>query len=448
MHTIKVDMPSTVNKSAVVVCHPYGEYTIKNLHLIIHNGRYVIHQDNSGSAFLDANQIATEENLIIEHLGNEGSDWLSVTAQGDGLSSGQIKRFRNCTFISPIVPISMHGNSNFKQPSKVLFEGCTGIISKPLNIDHPAQGYNYDGIYITHYGNGRPHDVTFIGCNFPSISYKTDANPKTVLTDNAHDIRNISTYLHGYGNKLSVIQAYCPLILVFVTKGTNISIEGGTAYSAIIGDELYSVKAYNSNGIFAGTEVIGNNIAGLSLATRLGNCANINKTLNLTLGSKKVSIIFDANYSLMSNNEIIEIINNKLNGYATVSIGYPKNLIVFDDMCIIDNNVSDTTISVGDVISYDFTNCGIKIATENEKIIGIAAEYIEPNKSGRIVIKNNIVFQVGREYYQSTYYTGGLKSVNVGSFYKVSGNGKLEEQASKDVHSQFVGIAKDLIRGL
>ena len=239
--------------------------------------------------------------------------------------------------------------------------------------------------------------------------------------------------MRGHGNKLSVIQAFCPQTLVFESN-SNITIDKtSSAYSDLLGDVLYNIAAYNSKAIYAGTEIVkGNNV---SLGVRLGNCSTNNKTLIITVGSNNHTVLFNENYINMNNNQVLEKINQQLNSYATAKVGNPQNLIVFDDMCVIDNNVGSKTIMLGDIVTYDYMNCGIKNASENDIIIGVAAEYIEPGNTGRVIKKSGVAFQVGRIYADSTYYTGGLVNVTAGVYYKADSNGNLIAQAQRDNYS-------------
>ena len=75
----------------------------------------------------------------------------------------------------------MHGGNNCDTPSSVLFKNCTAIIKNPLSLDNPTVGYNYDGIYVHHYGNGQDYYITMEGCNFPSIAYRDDLNSSVTL---------------------------------------------------------------------------------------------------------------------------------------------------------------------------------------------------------------------------------------------------------------------------
>jgi hypothetical protein len=343
----------------------------------------------------------------------------------------------------------MHGGDNYNMESRVLFKNCTAIIKNPLNVDNPSEGYNYDGIYINHFGNGQDFFITMEGCCFPSISYRDDLNSSVNLQNKAHTVLNMKNYVYGHGNKLSVIQAFCPQTLVFESNADITIDKTSSAYSDLIGDVLYNIAAHNSKAIYAGTEIVGGSRSwNVSLGIRLGDCSTNNKTLVVNIGGNNITILFNEDYTNMNNNQVLTKINQQLNSYAAAKIGNPQHLIVFDDMCIIDNNVGLKTIMVGDIVAYDYANCGIKVAGENDDVIGISAEYIEPGNTGRVIKKSGIAFQVGREYADAIYYAGGLESVIAGVYYKANSDGKLVAQSQKDGYSQFVGISDDLIKGL
>lgn len=133
---------------------------LENLIVTGKNVRYPIH-DESSNAIKDWKR--NVKNCTFEHLGSPSGKWTSLTAWGEGCSSGSVSIFENCIFITNSVTgaYGCHNNINFTKPSKHKFVNCRFLNKNP-------SGYSAK---FGSMGSTQIDEVEFINCRFTGKIY-------------------------------------------------------------------------------------------------------------------------------------------------------------------------------------------------------------------------------------------------------------------------------------
>ena len=133
---------------------------LENLIVTGKNVRYPVH-DESSNAIKDWKR--NVKNCTFEHLGSPSGKWTSLTAWGEGCSSGSESIFENCIFITNSVTgaYGCHNNINFTKPSKHKFISC-----RFLNKN--TSGYS---VKFGSMGSTQTDEVEFINCRFTGKIY-------------------------------------------------------------------------------------------------------------------------------------------------------------------------------------------------------------------------------------------------------------------------------------
>lgn len=446
----KVKLKITSPKNLLGQCFQYiqcvflnGNSIVSNFDVSIEGGRYGIHQESGGNKLSEDYHATTIlDNVDVVHHGNNdyvnGSSWTSTHAQANGMNSGQKMIYRNCSWFSYTQqPFYIHGNADFDSPSSVVFENCSMASAKNI-------GLNAATPYIGDMGGNQNINVTIIGCNFQHfIGYRC---PKTRGTEKERiydDIRYGGVIMHGHSNAKMNINQRNINALSFSTKdnGKSIDVVGGTVKDVLFGNVYKKWNGTtNAVGQIIGTRKIfdynaqwGTNISTnvYSLAYRLGNCKGQPKTLVISIDETEHTINFNKNYMkedgsdytiydkpFMSNQEIVNDINEQISEYAECSVEPFDGMKYFDDFERIVYNTTNEAF-----MPFDFLTQNAEIfnkansATAGKDIVGIAAERINPKEHGRIILLgNSYIPHVGSE----------------GTYYKVNNNAQLEETSNKD----------------
>ena len=470
-----IESPSDLAASSfqnIQVIKAQGNVIINNFHIAIKGGRYAIHQESGGRKLHpDYHAHTIYKDLIIEHRGNSsytnGSGWTSICAQANGTTSGLKQTYVNCKWISPYKnPFYTHTNSEFDEPNEMTMINCS-ILCTLKNV-----GISDMGQYWGDIGAGQRAKIKFIGCNiakFGSIfSYGgTRGNEKT------NNVRvkygyNGGAEILGYGNSpMAVVQANKPC-LTFKTVDNNkqIDVIGGTAYNLIWGNTWQKVKGTPVNeGYSVGSIRLADALKWSSnsqvfcLAYILGNCKDSPKTLIIKVDDTEYTLSFDKNYMTndgssyswnttpaITDKQIIDDINSTNPLIFKAFFNSPlQEFNTFEDCQEYGINADVNNISAGMCLKRSASGYQMwEIAKDGDKIEGVAGDMIIPidyangeNMYGRILLANKSLFPIGMF---------GLSTVNVGSMYKASNNGRLASTSNKD-EASFIAIDSKYLKG-
>ena len=392
-----------------------GNVIIANLEVTIKGGRYAIHQDESanGSNSIDANCITKYRDITAIHYGNNdytnGNKWSSCYAQANGISDGQTMIFENCKWYSYTQePFYTHENYNYKNSCNMKFKNCAmGTAYNTGNIDR--------NVYFGDLGSGKLANVTIEGCNFPAFTaYSFKVNRGTEKERVNDDIRLGGVMLHGSSNGKMLVnrRRIYSLCLQTLQNNHNVKVVGGTAYDSIYGEDYKTYNGtINAPGLAIGIRLMADmqswwgadatNV--YSLAYRLGNCKETQKTLIVEIDGEQHVIMFDKNYMTEDGssydihttpeydfNGIINDVNATINDYG---IAFASNFwydykYFEDEESTMYNNTNEAIMPM-DMLVRNGDNWK-KANSETAKYVeGFAEERINPMNFGRVCLIKN-----------------------------------------------------------
>jgi len=392
-----------------------GNVIIANLEVTIKGGRYAIHQDESanGSNSIDANCITKYRDITAIHYGNNdytnGNKWSSCYAQANGISDGQTMIFENCKWYSYTQePFYTHENYNYENSCNMKFKNCAmGTAYNTGNIDR--------NVYFGDLGSGKLANVTIEGCNFPAFTaYSFKVNRGTEKERVHDDIRLGGVMLHGSSNGKMLVnrRRIYSLCLQTLQNNHNVKVVGGTAYDSIYGENYQTYNGtINAPGLAIGIRLMADmqswwgadatNV--YSLAYRLGNCKETQKTLIVEIDGEQHVIMFDKNYMTEDGssydihttpkydfNGIINDVNAAINDYG---IAFASNFwydykYFEDEESTMYNNTNEAIMPM-DMLVRNGDNWK-KANSETAKYVeGFAEERINPMNFGRVCLIKN-----------------------------------------------------------
>ena len=470
-----IESPSDLAASSfqnIQVIKAQGNVIINNFHVAIKGGRYAIHQEAGGKKLHpDYHAHTIYKDLIIEHRGNSsytnGSGWTSICAQANGTTSGSKQTYVNCKWISPYkTPFYTHTNSEFDEPNEMTMINCS-ILCTLKNV-----GISDMGQYWSDIGAGQRAKIKFIGCNiarFDNIfSYGGPRGNEKTNNVRVKYGYNGGAEILGYGNSpMAVVQANKPC-LTFKTIDNNkqIDVIGGTAYNLIWDNTWQKIKGTPVNeGYCVGSIRLADALKWSSnsqvfcLAYILGNCKDSPKTLIIKVDDTEYTLSFDKNYMtndgssyswnttpVISDKQIIDDINSTNPLIFKAFFNSPlQEFNTFEDCQEYGINADVNNISAGMCLKRSASGYQMwEIAKDGDKIEGVAGDMIIPidyangeNMYGRILLANKSLFPISMF---------GLSTVNVGSMYKASNNGRLVSTSNKD-EASFIAIDSKYLKG-
>jgi hypothetical protein len=127
-------------------------------------------------------------------------------------------------------------------------------------------------------------------------------------------------------------------------------------------------------------------IEGASLHSRLGDCSTTNLTLGIIVDGVEQSVIFNQDYSSMTDQEVIAAINSQLSGaVADIFIWGAEYYPEIKPNYHVLTNISSDVIPNGTVVS--FRHGQLKPAENDEEVYGVAIDDIFPSCDGRVLTK-------------------------------------------------------------
>ena len=461
---VEVESPLTIAGTSlqyVQTAYPIGNFTMRNLHLVLTGGRYAIHQESGGNeGHKDNNATTLYENLIIEHKGNEGypNNWAGQYAMATGTAGNQRIIYRDCTFISRNYqsPFYFHSNKatlSVPTPSEIIMERCHAVTKDGAELttwDTSKYYPNFGEI-----GAQARTTITIKDSDFLAFftSNPGDRGSETSLTTPFKDTKSFMPVIKGCGNKPFVPSQLALKCLCFTSAsdGDEVDVVGGTAYDDIWGGTQDTFVGSNAKGISYGKMFIGDpntlwtpRHCTFTLAYKLGNCADTNKTLIVSVGGVSHTITFDKNYMTAdgsaytssttpaySNDDILAEINTALNGIATATKYSPSIYQSFDDCKQTTKNTSGVSWLPGDCLVLDFSGATqlYRKATAGEKPDAVVLNRIDSGNYGEVFLADKLLFAAG---------VFGVTGATKGKMYKIGSTGlEVTTTASEAVFVAF-----------
>lgn len=381
-------------------------HRIENVWVVIENGRYPIHCE-TGGAF--RNGLIEIINSVLEHRGNQGvidyqnahppakPVWISYHAWGYGASSGQTIVMRRTKLISPTSAFYIHTNLNFGKPVVVELDECEYVTTQEGG----------KALYIQPLGSGQADAVTIRGASAIGDLYYWP-NPWLPNTLDYQPANHCEISITGVNTSPMVFESLefgRALKIQSVTDGLSSKISvSGDAVSVIFGKESYSldgcpgIPGYvygwaDISGVAVGSPSVGNIT---SLGKRLGNCATVNKTLNVLIdGATSRTIVFNQDYTNQDNAAILAAINAALGSLASATAynigGRYRPLILGEEDKAKNNGLSGIRMGMATVYDASIRNIRKMTATDDPSMFaGITLQDFYPDQVGRIKTSGHV----------------------------------------------------------
>ncbi len=381
-------------------CYAYGSFLMKDLYFKCTNTRYCVHQENGNGLITspDSNSFKRYINVKMERMNGEMNSY--GTAYGVGLAPNMRVYMENCEIISHINGAinKMHTHPNYDYPCEYYIKNCSFI------GNGNAQGFS-------DLCSGKKHKFIIEGSRMSRWDASRGVYDNFNVKSLCHDVRNGGISLSGHGN-------CCPMgietinALVFSTNtAKEITIDKESSACNILFGEV--LKRYNN--CIVGSEFIpySTTYKGLNMGTRLGDCTSKNLQLALTVGEQTVTFIFDKDYTNLSNTSILSEMRDKIsqeNIDLNISDSFDLRRLYFTDEVALVKNTGSNVLNIDDAVVK--TNTGVIKHTDDSFVYGIAAERIDPNSEGYVILRNHQKFDKFK----------GKSDYAVGKFYKFSNN--------------------------
>lgn len=382
--------------------YAFRNHKLENLKITAKNMRYPVHCESGGSF---KNGTIEVINCELEHYGNQEAQdyqnsissgitvWASEHAWGYGASSGQKLLISRSKLKSRTSAFYVHSNLAFDKPLTMRVEYSNLI----------ATNDGGKSVYVQPLGSGQADSLTLVGNKLCGDVYYW-MNPWMPNTLEYQPADHCEIKIAGYGNSPAVFQVSesgRALKVQSTADGTSSSIVcSGTGADAMFGKTTYvmpgciGISGYSYgwadiSGTNVGSPSVGNIT---SLGKRLGNCATVNKVMNVLIdGTTTKTITFNLDYTSVTNAVILASINAALVGLATASeynIGGRYRPSFTDEEAELRNN-STVGILMGMAVVYDGHHKKVRkmTASDDPKLFaGIAWEDIYPGAFGRVKI--------------------------------------------------------------
>jgi hypothetical protein len=425
---------------------------IKDMTFIAQNLRYTLHQDDSRGAFTEHKY----QNVGFIFKGDKGA----INPLGIGTANGEETYMYGGFSHSDVGhAFACHNNIQFTTPSSWNFE----------NFNFTSISNKY-GILMQSDGSLLQDKLKLVGCSFGGAAY-TLAYVDIWLTGdtslNRDSFNHAEWLVYGHGNEPFLFDniVNTGLCLRFKSNATGLgkTIRFDTSSSAfpiliknnhanseaaiytnsreyldgyIVQDGSLGLPAiaYGCKDLTQGSFTYDNGVNFTSLSTRLGDCRNQNKELKLTVDGVINTVIFNQNYSGMSNQDIVNSINSQLTNVVADLHVYGRDYYAnITDVCEVvynwksEPNAVQEYIAKGSLVTK--RNGTVRKAEANDKVYGVALDDIpvmhitsEGVKKGQgRVMKRGYIFT---DRSKAHYVLSDNQTPSVGTRFKVS-NGQL-----------------------
>lgn len=359
---------------------------MKNVTAVARNIRYPVHTD--GSEYGCENFETKFECCRFEHEGKFGDSvgTTGVSASGFGTSSGQKLVFENVNFNTSHY---CHTNKNFHAGSVAVWRNCNFFAAKhtiTTGIGLVAMNSKLKSRYVF-------ENCKFLRNSFVAVSpsFFITENPKA---DDVIDIEMIATDMVPmpmYSNSIITV-----LRIVSNSTGTTSTVrfKPSSAFDILVGDSSetaafedkwfathisgYSYKdgGVGLSGYAQGCRLITEreirSLKVSALGVRLGDCTSSHKELIVEIDGTEYNIVFDKNYTEMSNAQILEYINSVIGHVATAS-EYNIAMDYYPEFGYIEVALNSDSSAILRGMGVVFDNTGIRRALASDgRIDGIA----------------------------------------------------------------------------
>lgn len=377
---------------------------LENLTISIEGGRYAVHSEEAGA---NKDALHNVVNCKLVHKGydavnawraaNPGAGytypWVtSQAAWGAGTGSGVEETFEDSAFESPYGPFYWHNSSNGSpdKPTKGRMTRCR------VTTPSVAAG----GVTLNSLGSGMADSFVFTDCQFDTMFvYHTDTSWFVDSYANHCDIRITFDRCSpvGYqddsrGLALMVTSGFGdPGVLGTVRmSGSAVPVIFGVpTFKDGTGDVGFQPYAYGTQDISGITLGFNNTVGNNTLGKKLGNRTGSPLTLSVwNQGFYQKDYTFNADYTAMTNQQIIDLLNAAMSGFVFSTYNPAKDVyphVLGSESKLVNNGAG---IAQWSAVAWDPSRRSIRPMATGDAIglfAGIALERIPKGQSGRIL---------------------------------------------------------------
>ncbi|WP_166415705.1 hypothetical protein [Cochlodiniinecator piscidefendens] len=329
-----------------------------------------------------------------------GNYWGAQYAVGSGLSSGQVVRLQDSTFISRRRGgFSYHTNVDFDTPTRV----------ELIRSRFVARQDGTNSFELKPRASFQPEVCFAQGCVFGGdIAVKIDPWLQTDLAKQPADHNEITITGHGNSPAVFLNEDFGEALRIKSATqdaSSSVAIAGTAAVADIFGDGLtdrfyervgspgFGAAAWGWGDVSAQGVGLNKDVVIKTLGKRLGDCTSSRKALSGTIdGGAPITVTFDQNHTDQDNAAVLAIINGALGSAGVASIFKPgaRKRPMFADEEQALKNTSGTGIRMGAVLAYDGTFDRVRLMTNADAaslFAGVAWEDIASNDKGRVKTK-------------------------------------------------------------
>ena len=384
---------NTYERSRYQTVYDYSDDgMLKDITFVAKNLRYTIHIDNPNGA----NKERKFDNVAFIFKGNKGS----LTAMGCGTSTGERTIINGGISSSDSnVAFASHNNVAFDKPSYWEFENHHfATLSQPY------------AIYMQNDGSLVQDELRLVGNSFGGMGYilgYVDVWLSGNTNNNYDGFNHAEWNITGHGNEPFLFEnLVAGSSLLFKSQatgiGNNIRFDASsTAYTLLIknnqsnansgiyidsrdyvddyivqdGSIGLPAKAWGCKDLSESVYLYDGGINYTSMAKRLGDRTANPVTLTLLVNGTAKNIVFNKNYTAMSNAQIVADMQSQLTGVTVELVSYGRDYYpTITDVCEPVYNNSANFIAKGSLVAK--VGGFVRLATASDKIYGVALDDI------------------------------------------------------------------------
>lgn len=381
---------------------------ISDMTLYNKNGRYVIHTDRSSLDKLNNAEQEFENIHVIcpKNTGDAAKEWASKGSYVCGWSSGMNVYFHDSIIESEVGGFGGHDNESYNMPFNVTFENVkfiplrksvlfTGLSCLSAGVNNKFKFKNVYGIGLINLpkytGNNRVSQVDDRSIEFEG-DFTNDSRIGLVLADITPNQLRIDVIDTTTPHKI-LFDAKCSAFDRIINDVNPSPIEKygilhGKGHIYKYGDIGFSAWCMGLRPIAEGMK----DSATTKLGARLGDCSSSPLILGLYVDSVQMSISLDADYSSMSNSDILADMNEKLSKLSIpckaslYSYGMEKYMETNNVITMV--NYDENPITQGHIVKRK--DNGFALCTSTKDVFGVLLDDVKSGGTARVLIKGAI----------------------------------------------------------
>ena len=439
----------------------YGEYqplflsvypsVIKNATFIAYNTRYALHSCNGNPQPQQDSKIILENcNFIHEGKYGDSIGTIGGSACGFGAADGVTYLLKNCMIKAKETPFATHDNPESINGVSVIIDDCTLITETENKVNILLETfYNTVGYKLT-IRNAKIEKGWFLEIHTLESDNYTNEFANTLHVDANFDFEPTPLNIGSAGKCLCIESLSDNSSVRFNTSSSAFETIVGNLSDSVPICNIYNMKQqygymWKDGGVNLKGKAIGlrnlNPSINRSLGVRLGDCSSSNKVLGIIINNIEYNITFNKDYTSITNDVIIEEINNVISSVAIASL-YNINEDWYPNFKGLEWQKVDDVSSIKRGMGVVYTETGVRKAKSTDGYIdGIAVDSGVNGSQIRIITGGVINFEeyvhplltTAEHYWDVPYNTGYAIGTNDGEFVRSESNPVLKKDCGNSI---------------